>query len=78
MTSCSVALATTLMGEDGSTPSKSRRSVCVPAPSVRPTWLRDVENHHTFLVSDLAGFVRGFTANLSLLTIIAVAMGSRH
>ncbi|MFG2002544.1 ABC transporter permease [Spirillospora sp. NPDC048911] len=36
--------------------------------------LGDLEAHHWFLVSDLAGLVRGLTTNLSALTIIALAL----
>lgn len=37
-------------------------------------WLKTIEDKHTFLASDLAGVLRGFTANVSLLTVLAVAM----
>ncbi|WP_433329057.1 ABC transporter permease [Spirillospora sp. CA-294931] len=36
--------------------------------------LGDLEKHHWFLVSDVAGLVRGLTTNLSVLTLIALAL----
>ncbi|GAA1542049.1 ABC transporter permease [Actinomadura kijaniata] len=36
--------------------------------------LQDLEGRHWFLVSDLAGLVRGFTTDLSALTLLAVAL----
>ncbi|MFC4586629.1 ABC transporter permease [Sphaerisporangium corydalis] len=36
--------------------------------------LRDVENAHVFLVSDLAGLLRGVTQNVSLFTIVAILL----
>lgn len=37
-------------------------------------WLADLQAHHWFLLSDAAGVVRGALVNLSLLTIVAVAL----
>ncbi|MBC2875332.1 MULTISPECIES: ABC transporter permease [Streptomyces] len=37
-------------------------------------WLHDVEKHHWFLVSDLAGIVRGFVSEVSWLTIVAALL----
>lgn len=42
------------------------------APWVDP--LRDLERKHWFLVSDLAGIVGGLSTNLSLLTVLAIAL----
>ncbi|MBC6464681.1 ABC transporter permease [Actinomadura alba] len=36
--------------------------------------LGDLEQHHWFLISDLAGLVRGLTTDLSALTVIAIAL----
>ncbi|MBC6456860.1 ABC transporter permease [Actinomadura sp. HBU206391] len=36
--------------------------------------LGDLEQHHWFFVSDLAGLVRGLTTDLSALTVIAIAL----
>ncbi len=45
----------------------------VSLPWVGPP-LKSVEAHHWFLVSDLAGIVRGVTTNLSYLTVLAILM----
>ncbi|GII88656.1 ABC transporter permease [Sphaerisporangium siamense] len=37
-------------------------------------WLRELESGHTFLVSDVAGVVRGLTQGVSLFTIVAVLL----
>ncbi|GAA4347769.1 ABC transporter permease [Angustibacter luteus] len=37
-------------------------------------WLKDVEAKHWLFVSDLAGVVRGLTTNVSLFTILALAL----
>jgi simple sugar transport system permease protein len=37
-------------------------------------WLHDVEAHHWFLVSDLAGIAGGLVTNISALTLLAVAL----
>ncbi|WP_199486758.1 ABC transporter permease [Actinomadura logoneensis] len=39
-----------------------------------PDWLGSVEKHHWFLVSDVAGVLRGLTAGMSVLTLIAVLL----
>ncbi|MBO2452085.1 ABC transporter permease [Actinomadura barringtoniae] len=39
-----------------------------------PDWLGSLEKHHWFLVSDLAGIVRGVTAGMSLLTLVAILL----
>jgi simple sugar transport system permease protein len=37
-------------------------------------WLADVERHHWFLVSDVAGILGGLVTNLSLVTVLAVLL----
>jgi simple sugar transport system permease protein len=37
-------------------------------------WMSDLQARHWFLVSDLAGFIGGLTTNLSLLTVVALAL----
>ncbi|MGW2599714.1 ABC transporter permease [Streptomyces klenkii] len=37
-------------------------------------WLGDIEKHHWFLVSDLAGIVRGLVTDVSWLTIVAALL----
>ncbi|MEE1927913.1 ABC transporter permease [Streptomyces sp. TRM 70351] len=37
-------------------------------------WMRDLNDKHWFFVSDLAGFVGGVVTNLSLLTVVALAL----
>ncbi|MET9954611.1 ABC transporter permease [Streptomyces sp. NPDC006339] len=54
-----------------SPPSEDITSITVPGLS---DWLADVEKHHWFLVSDLAGILGGLVTNLSLLTILAVLL----
>ncbi|WP_329522361.1 ABC transporter permease [Spirillospora sp. NBC_01491] len=39
-----------------------------------PDWLGSVERHHWFLVSDLAGVLRGLTNGMSLLTLVALLL----
>ncbi|GAA2301703.1 ABC transporter permease [Actinomadura sp. NPDC048955] len=39
-----------------------------------PDWLGSLEKHHWFLVSDLAGIVRGLTSDMSLLTLVALLL----
>lgn len=38
------------------------------------SWLHDIEKHHWFLVSDLAGIIGGFVTNISSLTLLAFAL----
>lgn len=54
-----------------SPPADSITSISVPGLS---DWLADVEKHHWFLVSDVAGILGGLVTNLSLLTIVAVVL----
>ncbi|MFD0685459.1 ABC transporter permease [Actinomadura fibrosa] len=39
-----------------------------------PDWLGSIEKHHWFLVSDIAGILRGLTSGMSLLTLVAILL----
>ncbi|MQY07390.1 ABC transporter permease [Actinomadura macrotermitis] len=39
-----------------------------------PDWLGALEKHHWFLVSDIAGILRGLTSQMSLLTLVAILL----
>ncbi|NDU73306.1 ABC transporter permease [Actinomadura sp. DSM 109109] len=39
-----------------------------------PDWLGSLEKHHWFLVSDIAGILRGLTSDMSLLTLLALLL----
>ncbi|MFD4141503.1 ABC transporter permease [Streptomyces sp. NBC_00390] len=54
-----------------SPPAEEITSVTVPGLS---DWLVSIEKHDWFFVSDLAGILGGLVTNLSLLTIVAVAL----
>ncbi|MGW7429464.1 ABC transporter permease [Streptomyces sp. NPDC054861] len=54
-----------------SPPAEDITSVTVPGLS---DWLADIEKHHWFFVSDLAGILGGLVTNLSLVTILAVLL----
>ncbi|MER7622576.1 ABC transporter permease [Streptomyces sp. NPDC126503] len=54
-----------------SPPAEDITSITVPGLS---DWLADVEKHHWFLVSDVAGILGGLVTNLSLVTILAVLL----
>ncbi|MFJ3581480.1 ABC transporter permease [Streptomyces sp. NPDC090127] len=54
-----------------SPPADEITSVTVPGLS---EWLADIEKHHWFLVSDIAGILGGLVTNLSVVTIIAVLL----
>ncbi|WP_432060300.1 ABC transporter permease [Streptomyces sp. S1] len=54
-----------------SPPSEDITSITIPGVS---DWLADIEKHHWFLVSDVAGILGGLVTNLSLLTIVAVLL----
>ncbi|MCM2389320.1 ABC transporter permease [Streptomyces albipurpureus] len=54
-----------------SPPSEPITTITVPGVS---DWLGDIEKHHWFFVSDIAGVLRGLVTNLSLLTIVAVLL----
>ncbi|MFF2626411.1 ABC transporter permease [Kitasatospora griseola] len=57
-------------GANQSPPAESLPTFTVPGLS---NWLDGVEQHHWFLVSDVAGIVRGLTTELSVVTLIAGA-----
>ncbi|MEV4949147.1 ABC transporter permease [Streptomyces sp. NPDC053755] len=54
-----------------SPPAEDITSITVPGLS---DWLADIEKHHWFLVSDLAGILGGLVTNLSLVTVLAVLL----
>ncbi|MEU8528305.1 MULTISPECIES: ABC transporter permease [Streptomyces] len=54
-----------------SPPSEEITSVTIPGLS---DWLADIEKHHWFLVSDVAGILGGLVTNLSLVTVLAVVL----
>ncbi|MFJ5719027.1 ABC transporter permease [Streptomyces sp. NPDC093149] len=54
-----------------SPPADDITSVTIPGLS---DWLHSIEKHHWFFVSDLAGVLGGLVTNVSLLTILAVAL----
>jgi general nucleoside transport system permease protein len=68
-------------GPRQSPPVDSIRTVSLPVLSggeifgwKSPDLLGSLERHHWLLVSDLAGLLRGLTAGMSLLTLVAVAL----
>ncbi|GAA2995513.1 ABC transporter permease [Streptomyces fulvorobeus] len=54
-----------------SPPAEDITTVTVPGLS---DWLHSLEKHHWFLVSDVAGILGGLVTNVSLLTLVAVAL----
>ncbi|MFF8276551.1 ABC transporter permease [Streptomyces lateritius] len=54
-----------------SPPAEDITAITVPGVS---DWLADIEKHHWFLVSDLAGILGGLVTNLSLVTVLAVLL----
>ncbi|MGW7434823.1 ABC transporter permease [Streptomyces sp. NPDC054849] len=54
-----------------SPPAEDITSISIPGLS---DWLADIEKHHWFLISDLAGILGGLVTNISLLTIVAVLL----
>lgn len=60
----------------GAGASKSPPTQALPFITVQhlSQWLDSVEGHHWFLISDLAGVVGGLVTNLSVVTLIAVAL----
>jgi simple sugar transport system permease protein len=65
-----------LEGTPGGGESQSPQIKALPAPSLPgvETPLANLEKHQWFLVSDLAGIVRGLTTNVSVLTLLAVVL----
>ena len=58
-------------GQTQSPPIKALPEVSVPGLSGA---LKPLENHHWFLISDLAGILRGLLTNVSILTVFAVLL----
>lgn len=54
-----------------SPPADEITSVTIPGLS---DWLADIEKHHWFLISDIAGILGGLVTNLSVVTILAVVL----
>ncbi|MET4922104.1 ABC transporter permease [Streptomyces sp. PSRA5] len=54
-----------------SPPAEDIGSFSVPGLS---DWLQSIEKHHWFFLSDLAGVLGGLVSNVSLLTVVAVAL----
>ncbi|MFE4616383.1 MULTISPECIES: ABC transporter permease [Streptomyces] len=54
-----------------SPPADDITSITVPGLS---DWLADIEKHHWFLISDIAGILGGLVTNVSLVTILAVLL----
>ena len=50
------------------------RLATVPSPSALTDWLRGIERHHWFGISDLAGLTRGLFTDLSWFTVLAVLL----
>jgi simple sugar transport system permease protein len=48
--------------------------ISLPVLSSGPDWLGDLENQHIFLISDVAGVLRGVTSGVGVLTILAVLL----
>ncbi len=65
-----------LDGTPGGGQSQSPHIPSLPAPSIpgAADLLNPLEGHHWFLISDLAGILRGLTTNVSVLTLVAVAL----
>jgi ABC-type uncharacterized transport system permease subunit len=63
-------------GGAAQSPSLSSRppSFSLPVLSSGPDLLGDLESHHWFLISDVAGLLRGLTHDVGVLTLIAVLM----
>ncbi len=49
-------------------------SFSLPVLSSGPDLLGDLESHHWFLISDVAGILRGFTSGVGVLTLVAVVL----
>ncbi|MEU3746690.1 MULTISPECIES: ABC transporter permease [Streptomyces] len=54
-----------------SPPAEDITSITVPGLS---DWLADIEQHHWFLISDIAGILGGLVTNVSVVTILAVLL----
>jgi len=58
-------------GANQSPPADALPNITIPGLS---TFLKDIENHHWFLVSDVSGILGGLVTNLSVVIVIAAAM----
>ncbi|WP_018682661.1 ABC transporter permease [Actinokineospora enzanensis] len=58
-------------GQKQSPPIEDAQKITIPGLS---DWLGTIEGKHWFLLSDLAGLLRGVTTQLSLLTVLAVLL----
>ncbi|PBC79440.1 nucleoside ABC transporter membrane protein [Streptomyces sp. TLI_235] len=58
-------------GANQSPPADSLPTITIPGLS---DWLNDIEGHHWFLVSDVAGIVGGVVTDLSVVILIAAAL----
>jgi ABC-type uncharacterized transport system permease subunit len=65
-----------LEGTPGGGESQSPRIPAMPSPSIPGLGdaLEPVEKHGWFVISDLAGIVRGLTTNVSVLTLLAIVL----
>ncbi len=64
-----------LTGTPGGGETQSPRISALPEVSVPGvSSLKSLENHHWFLISDIAGILRGLLVNVSILTVIAVVL----
>ena len=58
-------------GANQSPPADSLPTITIPGLS---DWLNDIEKHHWFLVSDIAGILGGLFTDLSIVTVLAVVL----
>ncbi|MFI6445442.1 ABC transporter permease [Kitasatospora sp. NPDC050543] len=58
-------------GANQSPPADPLPYITIPGLS---SWLKDIENHHWFVVSDVAGVVGGVVTNLSVVIVLAAAL----
>ncbi len=61
-------------GQTQSPTTRGLPDVSLPVLSSGPDLLGDLEGKHWFLLSDAAGILRGLTANVSLITLLAVLL----
>ncbi|MET8011307.1 ABC transporter permease [Streptomyces sp. NPDC005271] len=64
------------LSDIGGSPKQSPQVDDIPSFTVPglSDWLADLENHHWFLVSDIAGVLGGLVTNISALTIVSVLL----
>jgi simple sugar transport system permease protein len=58
-------------GANQSPPADPLPQITIPGLS---SWLEQIENHHWFLISDIAGILGGMVTNLSVVTVFAVVL----